>query len=61
MEKVEAYLVEKHSNPTLEFLVDFWANEFTVVIEGAQQVPRVGPTEAVGQLFAEADTPMTAA
>ncbi len=61
MEKVEAALVEKHSDPMLEFVVNFWAKEFTLVIEGAEQGPCVGPTEAVRQIFAPPDTQLTAA
>ncbi len=60
LEQAEAELVQKHSDPTLEFALNFYDEEFIEVIE-EEEIPRMGPTEAVRQLFASADTPMTAA
>ena len=64
LEKAEAELVEKHSDPTLEFALNFYEEEFIgadpeELIE-EEEISRMGPTEAVRQLFASADTSMTA-
>ena len=59
-EQVEAELVKRHSDPTLQFVLNFYDAECIGEIE-TEEMPRVGPTEAVRQIFAPPGTRLTTA
>ena len=69
LQLLESDLVDRHSE--IEPVLNFYAEEFVgaegvdktplAPIEKEEEIPRIGPTEAVRQFFASADTQMTTA